>query len=301
MMNKWVLFLLLVICWACTGFLIFGGPEQTAPFVKASAERPLRIVSMAPNITEILFALGLDEEIVGVPFYSNYPPAAMTKPLIGTFWQPNIEAIIAANPDIVFAETFPQHRDAAARLQRMGCKCATVSIEKVPELFQAIEEIAHAVGRELQADELVANINADMKKLSDLLRDRKKPRVLWVVQREPLMVAGRDTFINEMIVLAGGENAMGPTINKYPPIGKELVIASSADVIIEASMRPEGLLLQQQTARQYWSGLNISAANNNRIYVIDGDKVSRLGPRLYEGIETIARCLWPELFSETVP
>ncbi len=120
-----------------------------------------------------------------------------------------------------------------------------------------------------------------------------------MVQREPLRVAGRDTFVNEMIELAGGENAMGPTIYKYPPIGAEQVIAGGADVIIEPSMTEDDLPSQQDKAFQYWNRFeNVPAVINKRIYVINGDIVSRLGPRLYEGVETIARCLRPELFAD---
>jgi iron complex transport system substrate-binding protein len=112
-------------------------------------------------------------------------------------------------------------------------------------------------------------------------------------------VAGRDTFINEMIELAGGENAIAPTIHKYPPIGAEQVIASRADVIIEPAMNPNDLAAQQENAIQYWSQFkNVPAVVNNLIYIIDGDTVSRLGPRLYEGTELIARCLRPELFTD---
>ncbi|MHC4636921.1 MAG: ABC transporter substrate-binding protein [Planctomycetota bacterium] len=295
-MNKWLWLLLIIIFWICAGFLIFGTSDNSVQTADAATGQPQRIVSMAPNLTEILFSLGLDEEIVGVTLYSNYPPAAAMKPRIGTFWQPNLEAVIAADPDLVVTVGFPQQKDAAVRLQRIGYKCLTVDLEKVPELYDAIGKIGQAANRERRAEELIEEIQGKIKGISDLIGNRTKPKVLWVVQRQPLMVAGRDTFINEMIELAGGENAIGPTINKYPPIGKELVIARSPDVIIEASMRPDNLQQQQQTAREYWRGLDIPTIQVNRIYVIDGDNVSRLGPRLYEGIETIARCLEPELF-----
>jgi iron complex transport system substrate-binding protein len=124
-----------------------------------------------------------------------------------------------------------------------------------------------------------------------------KVRVLWIMQREPLRVAGRDTFINEMIELAGGENAIGPTLHKYPPIGAEQVIMCRADVIIEPLMQQKELKEQQKNAAQYWSKFkNVPAVVNERVYVIHDDTISRLGPRLYEGTETIARCLRPELF-----
>ena len=260
---------------------------------------PERIVSLAPNLTEILFALGLEGKIVAVTLHCNYPPAAAGKPKIGTFWQPNIEAVIAAKPTLVVTLGFEQQRSIAERLGRVGLHCLTVNIEKVSELFDAIDGIGAETGKQYEANQLVSGIQKKLSSLAALAGTKDKVRVLWVVQREPLRVAGRDTFVNEMIELAGGENAIGPTIYKYPPIGAEQVIASGADVIIEPSMTQEDLSTQREKAIQYWDRFeNVPAVMSRRIYVINGDIVSRLGPRLYEGVESIARCLRPELFAD---
>jgi iron complex transport system substrate-binding protein len=299
MMNKWWWLLVILLCWMTTGFAIFGsGQGQISKNVPPPSEVN-RIVSLAPNLTEILFALGLEKEIVGVTLYSNYPPAALEKPKVGTFWQLNVEAVIAARPDMVFTLGFEQQNRLAGQLKRIGYNCMALNIEKVDELFEAIEKIGAATGKKQQAEELTDNIKRKLDGLSTLIGARKKVRVLWIVQREPLRVAGRDTFVNEMIELAGGENAIGPTIHKYPPIGAEQVIACRADVIIEPAMNPNDLAEQQENAIQYWSKFkNVPAVVNNRIYVINGDTVSRLGPRLYEGTELIAGCLRPELFTD---
>jgi len=279
------------------GFAISGsmqGQNRDAPPLPT---RPERIVCLAPNLTEILFALGLEKEIVGVTLHSDYPPAAAEKTKMGTFWQPNIEAIVAAKPNLVITLGFEQQKNLAERLKRIGYSSLMVNLEKVSHLFKVIAEIGSATGRQDRADALVTDIRQRLDKLSVLVGTRTKVRVLWVVQREPLRVAGRDTFVNEMIELAGGENAIGPTVHKYPPIGAEQVIACGADVIIEPAMTGEDLAVQQGQALKHWSKFrNLSAVVNRRVYVIRGDTVSRLGPRLYEGVETIARCLRPELF-----
>jgi iron complex transport system substrate-binding protein len=256
-----------------------------------------RIVSLAPNLTEILFELGLEKEIVGVTLHSDYPPAAKEKPVVGTFWQPNVEAVIAAKPDLLITLGFEQQKNLAERLKRIGYNSLTVNIEKVDELFEVIAKIGAATGRKRRANEIVSNIRQKLNRLSVLVNAEAKVRVLWVVQREPLRVAGRDTFVNEMIELAGGENAIGQTMHKYPPIGAEQVIACDADVIIEPAMAQEDLPAQQDGAIRHWSKFeNLPAVSDGRVYVISGDTVSRLGPRLYEGVEIIARCLRPELF-----
>lgn len=296
-MNKWLWLLLIITCWSAAGFAIFDIQQRQDCGDTPLPTRANRIVSLAPNLTEILFALGLEKEIVRVTLHSDYPPAAAKKAKAGTFWQPNIEAIIAARPDLIVTLGFEQQKNLAERLKRINYNCLTVNIEKVNDLFEAIETIGAATGKQYEANELVTNIRNKLNKLSALVGTKTKVRVLWVVQREPLRVAGRDTFVNEMIELAGGENAIGPTLHKYPPIGAEQVIVCGADVIIEPSMQQKDLTAQQNRALLYWSNFeNLPAVANKQIYVIPGDTVSRLSPRLYEAIETIAGCLRPELF-----
>ncbi len=297
-MNKWLLLFLIILFWSAAGLAIFGFQQDQNYSATPLPNQVDRIISMAPNLTEILFALGLGDKIVGVTLDSDYPPEATKKPKAGTFWQPNIEAAIAAKPDLVITLGFTQQRNLAERLKRIGYKSLTLNIEKVSELFEAIRIIGTYTGKQSEANKLVGDISEKLDKLSALVGTKAKIRVLWVVQREPLRVAGRDTFINELIELAGGENAIGPTLHQYPPIGAEQVIACNPDVIIEPAMNPKNLAGQQSSALEYWLRFkNIPAVTNKRIYVIDGDTVSRLGPRLYEGTETIARCLRPELFA----
>jgi len=279
------------------GFAAFGSRDGRNSSEPAVAVRVDRIVSMAPSLTEILFALGLDEEIVGVTLFSDYPPAATEKPKVGSFWQPNIEAIVAARPNLVMTLGSGQQKNLAERLKRIGYNSLAVDIEKVSDLFTVIDEIGTAAGKQNQADELISGIREKLNTLSSMVGASPKVRVLWVVQRVPLRVAGRDTFVNEMIELAGGENAIGRTVHKYPPIGAEQVIACGADVIIEPEMGRKDLDAQRNEALRHWARFrNLPAVTNSRIYVIRGDTVSRLGPRLYEGTETIAGCLRPHLF-----
>lgn len=299
MKKKWSILLLITIL-AFAGFIVmstdFESETKTPP---PPLEKLDRIVSMAPNLTEILFALGLEERIAGVTIHSDYPPAAEKKPKIGTFWQPNIEAVIAAKPDLVITLSFEQQRNLGKRLEASGCRILTVNIEKVSDLFAAIEKIGEATKTTQKANQLIVNIKKELGDVAAMFDPAERVRVLWVIQTEPLRVAGRETFVNEIITLAGGENAIGATLQQYPPIGTEQLYSCGADVIITAAERREELPKQQQKALKFWSRFkNIPAVKNKRIYVIDPGPVSRLSPRLPEAVKNVAECLRPELFDK---
>lgn len=297
-MSKWWLLSAAIMLWMASGYAVVRSPAGARPRAGRS-QVPARIVSMAPNLTEILFALGLESNVVGVTQDSDYPPAARDKPSVGTFWQPSIEAVIATRPDLVVTEAFEQQRDLARRLQRMGYRSMMVEIETIAGLFDGILAIGAAAGANRQAETLCANMRAEIDQLRAAIVGERPVKVLWVVQREPLRVAGRGTFINEMIELAGGENAIGPTLHVYPAIGAEQVIAARPEVIIEPAMLPEAMDRQRRGALAYWSRfVNVPAVGTGRIYIIDGDIVSRLSPRLPTAIRTIAQCLRPDVFGE---
>lgn len=295
-MKKWTLLLLALALWTCGGFYSFESSNKNASDAVVNL-KPKRIVAAAPNLAEILFALGLGDNVSGVSIGSNYPLAATRKPRIGTFWQPNIEAVIALRPALVVTLNFPQQKSLADRLSTMGYNCLTLEIESVSQLFDTVDDIGVATGKEDAAEEIAKGIKRKLSDLSTKIGCKERPKVLWVVQREPLRVAGTDTFVNELIELAGGVNAIGKTIHKYPPIGSEQVIATAPDIIIEPSMGTDDLVGQKKRAMKFWNRFeNIPAVTLNRVYCIDGDNVSQLGPRLYEGVEIIAKCIRPEIF-----
>lgn len=298
-MHRWWLLFAGLVLWSVLGYALLRRSSAPAEAHPARHVQATRIVSMGPNLTEIIYALGLAQRLAGVTDDSDFPMEASNKPRVGSFWQPNIEAIIATKPDLVVTLGFEQQRNLAYRLRRMNYNALTLDIDKIEGLFESILAIGAATGVEDRAEELAADMRRRIRMLQARLATSDKVRVLWVVQREPLRVAGRDTFANELLELAGGQNAIGPTLQKYPPIGAEQIIASGIEVIIEPTMVPGNEDKQRGQALQYWARFpNVPAVANGRICVVDGDLVSRLGPRLYEGIETVARCLRPELLGE---
>ncbi len=280
---------IVILCW------LGGCGEQNEP-VAASEEDKMRIVSMAPNLTEILFALGLDEEIVGVTRHCNYPPEALTRRQVGTFWQPDVEAVLVIRPSLLVTLDLPQQRPLIERLERLGSTVLTVTdFESFDQLYEGIAAVGQAVGRTAQGETMVNRQQAVQDAMRSRYAVRTPPRVLWVIQRHPLRVAGRATYINEMIEAVGGINAIGPTVNVYPPISAEDVIAAWPDVIIEPANMPDQQAVQAGSAAAFYAAFRrVPAVQNDRIFVLDGDLVSRIGPRLDEALETIARCLWEQ-------
>jgi len=263
------------------------------------AKQPERIVSLSPNLTEIVFALGLGNKVVGVANESDWPVEAKQKPKMGSFWQPNTEAIIAAKPDLVICETFLQHKEIAETLKRSGIKVLSLRIESIEELYSAIEQIGKAADSNDKAELLNSKIQNKIRQIKIEAAAAKKVKVLWAVQTEPMRVVGVKTFINEIIEIAGGQNVIAPTGDQYPSIGTEAIMTSGADVIIQSAMGTEDLKKQQESAEKFWGKFaNIPAVKNNKIYVINPDTVLRLGPRIAEGAQMVAKCLHPELFTQ---
>ncbi len=280
-MKNLPLILLIAVCGAVTG-------------------APQRIVSLSPNLTEIVFSLGLGDRVVGVSNNCDWPAVAKTKPKMGTFWQPNAEAVIAARPDLVVCETFAQQKETAETLKRAGLNVLSLRVESIDQLFTAIARIGAAADCNAAAEKLVANVEEELGHIETIVSPAEKVKVLWVIQAEPVRVAGVNTFINEIIELAGGHNAIAPTVDQYPSIGTEEIIGCGTEVIIQSAMGTEAIADQQQTAQAFWSRFtNLPAVKNKNIYVIDSDTVLRLGPRLPEGVKSVAQLLHPELFAQT--
>jgi iron complex transport system substrate-binding protein len=295
-MKKQWLIPLIIACLACSGFIFLGFQRNEQTAIPEFSNTPQRIISLAPNLTEILFKLGLEDNIIAVTNDSDYPPEAAKINSIGTFWQPDVESIIACRPDLAITLWFQQQQSVADTLSRLDYQVLTLKIETIDELFEAIEKIGISTGHSQQALTLISDIKEKLNNLREKFNPADKKRVLWVIQAEPVRIAGRNTFINEMIELAGGENAIDSTIQQYPPISSEEILSCNAEVIIQSAMGTDNIDKQRDAALLFWSSFsNLPAVKNNRIYVLDSDAVLRLGPRLPEGVEMIAHCLYEDI------
>jgi iron complex transport system substrate-binding protein len=290
-------------------FFVFGlywraVSEKTLRYAKelqsAKGDSPKKIVSLSPNLTEIVFALELGDMVVGVSSDSDWPVDAKQKPKMGTFWQPNTEAIIAAKPDLVVCESFLQHKEIAETLKRAGINVLSLRVESIEELYNAITQIGSAARCPDKAELLTAKIKSDLDQIRAKASSVKKVKVLWAVQTEPVRVVGVKTFVNEIIEIAGGQNVIASTGDQYPAVGTEAIMTSGAEVIIQSAMGTEEIAKQQETADKFWSRFaNLPAVKDKKVYVIEADTVLRLGPRLPGGAMMVAKLLHPEIFAQT--
>jgi iron complex transport system substrate-binding protein len=253
-----------------------------------------RIISLAPSTTEILFGLSLDDEIVGITIFCNYPPEALKKEKIGTFSQPNIEKILSLKPDVIFATGLEQ-APAVERLRQLKLKVYVSDPSNIEELFNSIKEIGKLTYREIEAERLIALMKTEIEKIRaqvKLTPPNKRPKVFIEIWHDPLMTAGRGSFINELITLAGGINIAQDISTAYSYFNLEQLIDRNPDLILLA-YRDNKEAQDIVKNRFGWEG--IKAVKNDRVYNdINPDLFLRPGPRLVEGLKEIHKRLHPE-------
>jgi len=285
----------LVLIIFIAGYVIWN-MQRSSGQVIPSEQKPQRIISLAPSNTEILFALGLDEEIVGITDYCDYPPEKIAqKEKIGGFATPNFEKIVSLNPDIVFATSGVQ-KQAVERLEELGVKIYILEAETMENLLIEIKNIGKLTGKSQQAQELIdaleKKIEAVKEKVSNIPEDQK-PKVFLEIWHDPLWTVPRRTLIYQVVELAGGKHAISieGDWNQVTTIDPESVIDANPDVILLAF---EG---SDPTSVYELAGWNaVSAVKNKRVFQIDPDIISRPGPRIIDALEQIAKILYPDLF-----
>ncbi|MCS7222067.1 MAG: ABC transporter substrate-binding protein [Anaerolineae bacterium] len=260
---------------------------------------PRRLVSLAPSNTEILFAVGAGDRIVGVTEYCNYPPEAKEgREIVGGFSAKSlsVEKILSLQPDVVFSAG-AIHQPVIEALEQAGVTVVALDAQSFDEVYQNILTAGRITGHIAEAEKVVAEMKDRLAKVQAIvgqIPEQERPRVFYEVWDEPLMTAGPDTFIGQMIELAGGINVFADVKEQYPQISPEAVVERNPDVILGPDSHAEGLTAEKIAARPGWG--DIKAVRDGRILIVNGDIVSRPGPRIVEAVETIARLLYPERF-----
>ena len=262
-------------------------------------KQPETIVSLAPNNTEILFALGLGDKVIAVSEYCNYPLEAQNKIKIGGFSTVNIEKVVSLKPDLVLA-TGGIQEVIVEELERLDLTVIALAARSIEDVLENIRLVGKATGEAETARELTTNLERRIKAVTDKIKDlpgSQRPRVFYEVQYEPLMTAGPGTFIDDLIHLAGGVNIASDAVTKYPVYNLEILIECNPEVIIISFWHGSiAVSVEGVKSRKRWKILD--AVKNNQVYGINADIVSRSGPRIVDALEEIARFIQPELFKE---
>jgi len=261
---------------------------------------PEKIISIAPGNTEIIYALELQDRLVGVTEHCDYPEAVKDKLKIGGFSTVDIEKVVEIQPDLILAANIHQD-EVIPRLEGLGLTVLTLDPKTIDEVLQAINLIGKLTGKKDEASQLVTEMKTRIKLITDRtapLSDSQRPRVFYILWHDPLMTAGSGTRIHELIAKAGGINIARDLASDYPTISLEAVILANPQIIIAGSGHGTGKDLPYQFALTETRLKDVDAQQNARVYEIDGDLTSRPGPRIVDGLEKFAEFIHPELFKE---
>ncbi|OXU13986.1 heme/hemin ABC transporter substrate-binding protein [Sedimentisphaera salicampi] len=235
-----------------------------------------RLVSLSPNITELLFALGLGEKVAGVTSYCDYPAQCREKQSVGSIMEPDIETVISLSPDTVFISNTEIHRRIGSRLEGIGAETVIVETKNIDDIYSAIDKISRICGVEQRGSALKAQIRKKLSEIRSLSSGGAAPKVLVVVQREPIMAAGKGTYIDSLLEIAGAENAAEQ--GGYPKYNAESLVVMNPDIIIESDAKTDGI--KKLEKQNYYSRWKTNAAEEGNVYQVNADVVSRLGPRI---------------------
>ena len=259
---------------------------------------PQRIVSLAPSITEILFALGLEDRVVGVTDYCDYPDGAKTKPRVASYTTPNMEKLVSLQPDIVLAEAIHE-KTVLPAMEKLGLTIFVTSATSIDTVLKDISLIGQINGKSKAANQLVTKLTNRVKAVSsktENLAPERRPRVLYVIWHQPIWTMGSETFIDDLFTTAGGINIFSKDFSKARVVSLESVIAKNPQVIIVTGMATSGDLIYTSIKAE-GRLKSVDAIVNNRIYkVSDSNLIERPGPRIVDGLDELAKLIHPEIF-----
>lgn len=258
------------------------------------AKPPVRIISLAPSITETLFALGLDEEIVGVTEFCDFPTAATRKPKVG-YSNPNLETLVALQPDLILAPKEFLKADMLARLEQLKIATFIFQASSIEDIFSHMQTLGRMVGRSGEAETLTMELRHRLNTVKQLVSQAEHPRILYVLNSNPLMSVGPGSFIHHVIELAGGNNIASNAGAAYPRLSMESVIQSNPEWILFPSGSSEGIPVHEQQSWLRWTTL--SAVQQGQLATIPTDLLNRPGPRIIDALEMVAQTIHPTLFS----
>jgi iron complex transport system substrate-binding protein len=254
-------------------------------------EHPSRLVSLSPATTEMLFLLGLGDRVVGVTDSCEFPPEAKRKPSVGATLNPSIEKILTLKPDLVVGSPQANRRETADQLARVGIPLYGVTAQTVDGMLVSVADLGRALSHEAEARELVGKLQVRLDAVSRRIAGRKPPRVLFVVWFRPLMTAGPQTFLSDVIRRAGGEPLGRGLQGEWPKLSVEEALRLQPDVILFP--QTQAFAPNREEFRTLAGWKDMKAVQEGRIYFVS-DTIVRASPRLVDALEEISRYLHPD-------
>lgn len=265
-----------------------------APSVDA-APPPKRIVALAPSSAEIAAALGLGDAIVGVTSYTDWPPRTKNLPQVGSYVNINVEAVVALHPDLVLATDDGNPPTTLRRLERLGLRVVTLRLRDFDAIQQSILSLGSMVGRAAEGRRAVAEMKRVSTCVSQRTRTVARPRVLFAYQLGPIVSAGKGTFTNQLLAMAGADSITKDVEQSYPRLSIESVVARAPEVIVVSSMNAAAEAEQTDTWLKKWPPM--PAVRNGRVHLIDSTNLDRPSQRVVHGLVLLARTIHPTLFA----
>ena len=259
-----------------------------------------RIVSLAPSITETLYALGLMDRVVGVTRYCDYPPEALKIKKVGGYYDPNYEAILMLEPDLIIM--LEEHEAPREHLTKLGFSVVAVNHKSIPGILQSIESIGEICGVLQKAKFITGDIRARMERILEKTEGLPSPRVLVSIGRnmgsgtlEDVYISGKEGFYDEMILRIGGVNAYSGGV-AFPVVSGEGIIRMNPEVIIDMVPDLEERGWGPETIYRAWDALSqVDAVKKGRVYVFGEDYVAVPGPRFIDIMERMAQVMYPDV------
>lgn len=253
-------------------------------------QAPTRIVSLSPSLTEILFALGLGDRIVGVTDYDDYPPEVLSLPKVGDFQGPNIETIVRQKPDLIFASILSGNNQMDM-LQKLGFPVVMLEATTLNEIYDSIRITAQITNTQPSGQKLIEQMQTGISEIQNKVKDLPQIKTFYLVDANGNWTAGRDTFIDELIILAGGVNIAGD-ITGWGQFSIEKLVEKNPAVIVTAPHAGDVTDLIKKAGFQ-----NTKAVQNGNIFIISDDNiVTRPSSRIVEGLAELAKYIHPEAF-----
>jgi iron complex transport system substrate-binding protein len=259
------------------------------------ARPPVRIVSLAPSITETLFAVGLDQEIVGVTPFCDYPAQAKGKAKVG-YASPNIETIVALKPDLVLAPREFMRADILTKLEQLKITTFILDAKSIEEIPSHVQTLGRIVDRTQEADRVATGIRQRFAEIKARMEPLARPRVLYVLNTTPFITVGPGSYIHQLIELAGGANVAAGARAPYPRLNLEAVLKEDPQILVFPVGSAEGIPESEQKQWQRWTSM--SAVKQGRFHTVSSELLNRPGPRIVEGLEALARIIHPEVFDQ---